>query len=59
MVICDKCYELDLSSQTFRVNTIKGHTSPCSEKEVLGKEEATQKIIDLLVKSGYGALESP
>ena len=53
MIICDRSYKLDLSAKKYRIDTIRGHTSPCNETEVLEKGEAIQQIIDHLVKNGY------
>jgi len=57
MIICNKNYELILNPPMFRINTIKGHTAPCSETEVLSKEAAFGRIIDYLLESGYWGAE--
>ena len=53
MIICDRSYKLDLSAKRYGIDTIRGHTSPCSETEIFEKGEAIRQIIDHLVKNGY------
>ncbi|MFC1838812.1 sulfatase-like hydrolase/transferase [Thermodesulfobacteriota bacterium] len=59
MIICNNYYELDLNSMRLKVDKVKGHTDPCGNNAVLGKEEIIRRINELLRKSGYDTLESP
>ncbi len=58
---CDKLFMLNLDESTLMISNIKGHTAPCSEKDVPDPQKIGQIIIDHLRENGYdtSSIESP
>lgn len=53
MVICDRCFALDLRSGNLSISRIKDHTSPCSDEEVPDRKESIRKLYSHLRENGY------
>jgi arylsulfatase A-like enzyme len=58
---CHRLFMLDLDESTLTISDVKGHTVPCSEKDIPDPQEIGQMIIDHLIETGYdtASIKSP
>ena len=53
VLCCPRLFMLDLDESALVISNVKGHTAPCSEKDIPAPEEIGRIIIDHLSESGY------
>ncbi len=53
VIVCDRWYKLSLKTGSVEVRPVKGHTQICRRESMPDVNEAKEKLLDLLQRSGY------